>query len=368
MQLYIKIENPEMDDRLIERCSTEHSFFYKDKQIEDVQDYAGSLPEVFNKLIITPTEIKWIDGPTIVKFKTIIPTADMNYSEHVDKIQKQSPPAQKIIKTNYSDEIKDMVSIVIATHNKVEYLSPCIRDIYNSVHIPFEVIVVDNGSTEKSIIDFLLQFEKDHDNFKFIHLDKNYGFAKGYNEGVKAAKGEWIMIMNNDVLCTDSFCEKMINHLKEDKEIAIIAPVSNNMHGEHQMIAAPENFSFGDYLALMDRLNKEQGKKRVYSSWITGCVMCFHKSLLTELAAIKSPSPNGILFCEDYPVGMGEDTDTCFYIQHRLHKKLAVARDTFIFHHGQKTLSCVVDNWRELQHNNNIILRKRWPEIFPDNK
>jgi len=355
-----------MDKRLIEKCSTEHSFFY-DKPPDGVQDYNGSLPEIFNRLVVTNNEIRWIDGPTLVKFKTRVATASTEYSD-VEKIQTQTPQ-KKPFKNNYADEIKDMLSIVIATYNKVEYLSPLIKGIYQSVHVPFEVIVVDNGSTEQNVMDYLLAMEKENSNFRFISLDKNHGFAKGYNEGMKIAKGEWICVLNNDTLVTNGCLERMINHLKEDPEIAIIAPVSNNMHGEHQMLPAPENFSFGDYIGLVERVNKEQGKKRVYSSWIVAACWIFNRKLIEDLSKIESPPKTGYFFDESFPVGMSEDSDLTFYVQHRLHKKLGVAKDCFVFHHGQKTLSSLEGvDWREIQHNNNLILRKKWPEIFPDNK
>jgi len=222
-------------------------------------------------------------------------------------------------------------------------------------------------------MDYLLPMEKENNNFRFVHLDKNYGFAKGYNEGIKAAKGEWICVLNNDTLVTEGWIGRMINHLKEDPDIKVMAPVSNNIHGEHQMVAAPENYSFGEYLSLMEKLGKDQGSKRVYSSWITGCCMVFHRNLLKELANItQTPKVDGILFSECYPYGQGEDTELNFHVQHRLNKKMGVARDVFIWHHGQRTLETVKDingkpvDWREIQHQNNMILHKRWPEIFPN--
>ena len=366
MQLYIGIENPDMDPRQIEKCSTEHSFFFN-KPADGVQEYGGSLPEIFQKLMVTQDEIRWIDGPSIIKFKTRTPS-DQFEEQHVEEIRKQTPPVQKIVKKDYSDEIKDLCSIVIATYNKIEYIVPCIRDIYRSTHIPFEVIVVDNGSSEQNILDFLVPFEKEHDNFRFIHLEKNMGFAKGYNEGLKITRGEWLCVLNNDTLDTDGWIDRMVAHLKADKDVAIIGPASNNIHGENQIIPAPEGSSFGDYLSLMDKLNKVQGSKRVYSSWVPAACWVFNKSLISDLSKVNNPPRNGFFFCEDFPYGMGEDSDLAFAAQHRLHKKLAIAKDVFIWHHGQKTLETVVSNWRELQHNNNLILRKRWPEIFPENK
>lgn len=366
MELYIHIENPDMDKRLIDKCSTEHSFFY-DKPVEGMQDYNGALPEIFNRLVVTPNEIKWVDGPTLIKFKTSVATSSSDFDD-IEKIQAQTPQKQPF-KNDYADEIKDMLSIVIATHNKVEYLSPLIKGIYQSTHIPFEIIVVDNGSTEQNIMDYLLSMEKEHNNFKFISLDTNEGFGKGYNKGLALAKGEWICVLNNDTLVTDGCLERMINHLKEDTEIAIVAPVSNNMHGEHQMLPAPESYTFGDFITLAEKINKEQGKKRVYSSWIVAACWVFNRKLIEQLAAIPSPPKTGLFFDEAFPIGMAEDSDACFAVLHRLHKKLAVAKDCFVYHHGQKTLSSIEGlNWRQLQHDNDLILRKKWPEIFPDNK
>lgn len=361
MQLYIKIENPEMDDRLIEKCSTEHSFFF-DKNPPEVGNYNGAYPEVFNKLAVTPNEIRWVDGPSIVKFEKPLPVEHKEFIE-IEKIQKETP--QKVpYKTNYSNEIEDLASIIIVTHNKVEYLAPLINGIYQSTHINFELIVIDNGSTEQNVMEYLLLAEKEKKNFRFFCNSKNEGFAKGYNAGIKEAKGKWICVLNNDTLVTDGWLERMINHLKEDPEISIIAPVSNNIHGEHQMLAAPSNYSFGDYITMVNKMNQEVGKKRVYSSWTTACCWVFHRDLIEQLTKIESPKKTGLFFDEGFPVGMSEDTDINFYIQHRLHKKMGVARDVFLWHHGSKTLKDMGINFEELQHNNNIILRKKWPEIF----
>ena len=360
MAKYIRIENPDMDLKQIDKCSTEHSFFF-DKPHDGVQPYNGSLPEVFNKLVVTQEEIKWVDGASIIKFKDRIKPHEYKVEE-IEMIQKETPQ-QKPLKVNYTD---DLCSVVIATFNKVEYVSPLVRGIYQSTRMQFEVIVVDNGSSQQSVLDFLVPFEKENDNFRFIHLDKNYGFAKGYNIGVQEAKGEWICILNNDTLVTNEWLSRMINHLKENPEIKIIGPVSNNIHGDQQMLPAPENYSFGDYLTLMDKLIREGGKSLVHSSWLTGCCMVFHRSLLEELQTITKPPRNGLLFCEDFEIGMGEDTDLDFAVMHRLNKKLGVARNVFLWHHGQKTLEeCDVD-WREIQKKNDKVLRQRWPEVFPN--
>lgn len=361
MELYIQIENPDMDPRKIANCSTEHSFFY-DKLPEGVQDYNGPLPEIFNQLVVSQEEIMWKDGPSVMKFKKRIETSEYKY-EDVTEVKKQS-----LVQPNDKYEIvKDLCSIIIVTHNKIEYVQPLVQGIFDSTHVPFEIIVVDNGSTEQNVMDYLIPMSKEHENFRYMNLNENQGFAKGYNAGVKMAKGEWIVVQNNDTLVTDYWLTKMINHLKENPEYALVAPVSNNIHGEHQMIAAPEGSSFGDYIKIVEQNIKEEGKQLLESSWVTGCVMCFHRNLLSDLAKIdKEPKVEGILFSECYPWGMSEDTELNWHITHRLQKKVGVARDCLVWHHGSKTLGELDKDWNQIQEQNNKILRGRWPEIFPD--
>jgi len=357
MALYIKIENPEMGDNHINECSTEHSFFLNNSG-QEVQPYHGQLPEIFNELDSDDNGVRYKGGEAII-------TYDKN--RQVNEVKQIATSAPSYQPAQNRAHVDGMCSIVIATYNKLEYLEPCIRDIYNSTQVPFELIVVDNGSPQENIMNFLIPFSQEHDNFSYVHSDENKGFAGGYNMGVEKARGEYICVLNNDTLVTEGWLSKMIGHLKNNPNMAMMAPVSNNIHGEHQMITSPhEGAEFGAYIAKVNEMIDNGGERCLSSSWLTGCCLVFHRSLLDELAAIPSPKRNGILFCEDFRIGMGEDTDLDFYVQHRLKRQLGVARDTFIWHHGQKSLEDVAVDWRELQQENDAVLRKRWPEIFPN--
>lgn len=361
MALYIHIENPNMEMGKIDRCSTEHSFFFN-KPTEGVVPYHGPLPEIMDRLEVTNQEIKWRGGSTIYKFgsmKIIQPVLTP-----IAKVSESAPVLYNGKKWN-SEYQKDLVSIVIATFNKIEYVRPCVNGIYDSTKQPFEIIVVDNGSTEMNVMQYLTEMAKLHDNFKYVHSDKNLGFAGGYNKGIEASRGEWICVLNNDTLPTSGWIAKMIHHMKNDPKIGIIGPVSNNIHGEHQLLNLGANADFGAHILWVEK-QMEQGKPSVLeSSWLTGCCMLFKRELLDELAKIESPPREGTLFDERFLIGQAEDTDLDFYVQHRLHKKLAVARNVMLWHHGQKTLEAVGD-WQKIQEDNNKILRKKWPEIFPN--
>ena len=90
--------------------------------------------------------------------------------------------------------------------------------------IPFnqdmEVIVVDNGSSENEAI--ILQ--ERYPNIKVIRSDKNLGFAGGNNIGIKAAKGKYIFLINNDTIFKKFNPKSLINRLESSPKIGIVCP------------------------------------------------------------------------------------------------------------------------------------------------
>lgn len=83
-----------------------------------------------------------------------------------------------------------------------------------------EIYVIDNHSTDDSI-DFLKQ---NFPTVKIVINDKNYGFAGGYNEGLKKINAEYYCLLNSDVEVTENWIEPVLDLFKKDKSIAAIQP------------------------------------------------------------------------------------------------------------------------------------------------
>ncbi|TAM01843.1 MAG: glycosyltransferase [Paraburkholderia sp.] len=62
--------------------------------------------------------------------------------------------------------------------------------------------------------------------------DDNRGFAGGNNQGLAAATGEYLVILNNDTVVTRGWVLRMVNHLRHNPELGIIGPVTNNIGNE----------------------------------------------------------------------------------------------------------------------------------------
>ena len=94
---------------------------------------------------------------------------------------------------------KDLVSIVILNYNGNDFLENCINSIKSETKEKYEIIVVDNASTDNSGIENSTRFP----DCKFILNNENVGIPEGLNIGIKNSKGEFIIVMNNEVTVTE---------------------------------------------------------------------------------------------------------------------------------------------------------------------
>jgi GT2 family glycosyltransferase len=130
------------------------------------------------------------------------------------------------------------VSIIIVNYNTKELTLDCIDSILDEgSRLKFEIIVIDNGSTDGSV----LVWEKLKNNgvVKFIQNDKNVGFAKANNQGIKIAKGEYILLLNSDTKVKKYAIERMIEFAKKHPETGAVGARLLNADGTIQASAFP---------------------------------------------------------------------------------------------------------------------------------
>ena len=104
------------------------------------------------------------------------------------------------------------VSIIIVNYNTKELLEQCLESIFlHTVNVQFEVIVVDNGSTDGSVEVF-----RSDERVLFIESSGNIGFGRANNEGLKYAKGDFVLFLNSDTVLLNNaiflFHQNAINH------------------------------------------------------------------------------------------------------------------------------------------------------------
>ena len=110
-----------------------------------------------------------------------------------------------------------LISLVIPLYNQLHYTKQCIESIRRCTTVPYELILVDNGSSDGTR-EYLLQQEA-----TVIANEVNLGCAKAWNQGVKASHGSVIGILNNDIVVTPGWLEELVAFLEKTNH-GIVSP------------------------------------------------------------------------------------------------------------------------------------------------
>lgn len=108
-----------------------------------------------------------------------------------------------------------LVSIIIVNWNGLKYLKNCFESVINSNYKNYEIVFVDNGSTDGSI-EFVMN---NYPQTIIIENKENLGFAEANNQGINASSGDYILFLNNDTIVTETFLIELVNILKDNINI-----------------------------------------------------------------------------------------------------------------------------------------------------
>jgi GT2 family glycosyltransferase len=112
-----------------------------------------------------------------------------------------------------------LISVIIANLNGERYLRDCLSALEAQTFREFEVIVVDNGSTDGSLRLIRNEFPR----VRVVSLDRNTGFAKANNIGFEASSGRYIATLNNDTIADRDWLGALIGAASADEKVGMVA-------------------------------------------------------------------------------------------------------------------------------------------------
>ncbi len=186
------------------------------------------------------------------------------------------------------------VSIVIINYNTFDLTCAAIQSIYDKVkEVSFEIILVDNGSTEKQP----KSFDQRYPNVVEIISEENLGFARGNNLGVARAKGKYILLLNSDTILLNDAVSVCKNYMDQHTVVAVTSCRLEFPNGQVQHNC--QRFPAIRYKVFeLFRLQKIFGKKWggrillgsffdyqsiLYPDWVWGTFFMFRQELLALL-------------------------------------------------------------------------------------
>ncbi len=111
------------------------------------------------------------------------------------------------------------VSIIIVSWNGEQLLKDCLESLCHQTYCTYEIIPVDNGSTDTSVHHVNAMFPE----VNIVGLAENKGFAGGNIEGLKRCTGDYIALLNNDTRTDERWLEHLLQPMLEDPKIGICA-------------------------------------------------------------------------------------------------------------------------------------------------
>ncbi len=251
------------------------------------------------------------------------------------------------------------VAIAILNWNGVDYLKKFLPSVIKySLVDGVKIYIIDNASTDSSIE----YIKKNYKNIYLIELDKNYGFAKGYNIGLSKIKANYFLLLNSDVEATKDWLIPLIDLLENDKKIVACQPKILSYADKEKFEYAGaaggyiDKFGYPFCQGRIFNINEtDEGqyneKKSIF--WATGACILIKANIFHEAGG----------FDNSFFAHM-EEIDLCWRLKN-IGYKIYYVPDSIIYHLGGGTLPKTNPKKTFLNFRNNYFLLYKNLRFFP---
>ncbi len=176
-----------------------------------------------------------------------------------------------------------LVSVMILNWNGEEVIEECIDSVLQTEYENYEIVVVDNASTDRSI-----EIIEGFKSVRLVRNQQNYGFAKGNNIGFAYCRGAYVVTLNNDIIVEPNWLNKPIEIFERDERIGIVSCRQMNYYKRDlidSLYLFPTHFLLFGNMGLKKRYCRENPhySKRGYTIGASGASVIYRKKLLEEL-------------------------------------------------------------------------------------
>lgn len=238
-------------------------------------------------------------------------------------------------------------SIIIPNYNGRSHLERLLPSIADQTYTDYEVIVIDDCSSDRGAVEYIRAFIRDHDNMRLIENPENLGFVKTCNSGFRLARGEYVCILTNDTEVRRDFVERNVGVMGEDATIGILSCVVVDQDGNNWFTGG--SFRGGFRVNLKDDF---QGIRPV--DWVAGTACFYRRELLDKVGLLDASY-----------VMYHEDIDFCLRVKQETEYKVCVFSDKLVTHYLRNAKASGIDRAKLLRqryygHRNHLLLLTRY--------
>jgi len=242
------------------------------------------------------------------------------------------------------------IAIVILNWNGKELLEKFLPSVVSFSKKEWaDVIIADNDSSDDSI-SFL---KENYSDLQRVQLDKNYGFAEGYNRALAQLPHSYFVLLNSDVEVTEDWLDSIYTQFENNKDIAAAMPKIKAYHKKTNFEYAGAAGGFIDYLGypfcrgrILDSIEKDNGQynSNIDIFWASGAAMFVRSEVYKQAGGLDS----------DFFAHM-EEIDLCWRIKNLGYRIICDTNST-VFHVGGATLPNHSSQKLFLNFRNNLLM------------
>ncbi|MDE6139605.1 MAG: glycosyltransferase family 2 protein [Alistipes sp.] len=240
------------------------------------------------------------------------------------------------------------LSVVILNWNGIGHLRRFLGSVVENTPAEVDIVVADNGSTDESVA----WIERNHRRVKILRLDRNYGFAEGYNRALRQIDSRYYILLNSDVEVTPGWTQPLAAMLDSAGDIAAVAPKLLSWEHRDRFEYAGASGGFIDILGypfcrgrILSNVEVDDGQydspREVF--WASGAAMACRADVFHALGG----------FDADFFAHM-EEIDLCWRMQLAGYRIMVEPRSV-VYHLGGGTLP-VSPRKLYLNHRNNLAM------------
>ena len=242
-----------------------------------------------------------------------------------------------------------IVKIVILNWNGAEHLRRFLPSVVAAAPAGVGVVVADNGSTDGSLAVLAEEFPT----VAVVRLDRNYGFAGGYNRALAQVEADYYLLLNSDVETPRGWLEPILGVLEREPDVAVVSPKLVSWLDRTRFEYAGASGGFIDFLGypfcrgrILKRVEADEGQyddaRDVF--WVSGAAFCCRADVFRALGG----------FDDDFFAHM-EEIDLCWRMQLAGWRVRVVPRSR-VWHLGGGTLQNDSPRKLYLNYRNNLAM------------